>query len=140
MIGVAIVWFLVVPSKLQNSKRESNELVRKYSEQLSGYSIQITSLTGENSDLRQKIDDLQHELSEYEGKDSSIELYESLVNATGLYLAEKYQESQDVLNGLDVTKLPTDTAKDLYTALLEADGRGLSPDTASDKETTEETH
>lgn len=140
VIGVAIVWFLVVPSKLQNSKRESNELVRKYSEQLSGYSIQITSLTGENSDLRQKIDDLQHELSEYEGKDSSIELYESLVNATGLYLAEKYQESQDVLNGLDVTKLPTDTAKDLYTALLEADGRGLSPDTASDKETTEETH
>ena len=135
IIGVAIVWFLVVPSKLQNTKQESNDLVKKYSEQLSVYSIQITRLTDENAELQKKVENLQQDLAGYEGTDGSMELYGSLVNATGLYLADKYQESQDVLNGLDVTKLPTDAAKELYTALLEADDKGLNPDTATEAAT-----
>ena len=135
IIGVAIVWFLVVPSKLQNTKQESNDLVKKYSEQLSVYSIQITRLTDENAELQKKVENLQQDLAGYEGTDGSMELYGSLVNATGLYLAGKYQESQDVLNGLDVTKLPTDAAKELYTALLEADDKGLNPDTATEAAT-----
>ena len=128
VIGVAIVWFLVVPSKIQNARHESNEVAKKYSEQLSGYSVQITNLKDENSELQQKIDDLMEELSNYEGNESTMELYEVLVNATGLYLSGNYQESQDALNAVDVTTLPTDTSKDLYTALLEADDKGLNSD------------
>lgn len=119
VIGVALVWFLIVPSKVQNTRFESNETIKKYSEELAGKSITITNLEKQLDAATKELDLVKKELSTYKGDDGSIAMYENLVNAVSNYLDEDFDSTLLELAKLDVTKLPTDTAKALFTLLDE---------------------
>ena len=117
VIGAALIWFLIVPAKLQSSQHENNDTIKKYSEQLSGYSVEITTLEKQNEDLTSQLDAANKELEQYKGDSGETALYAKLVEAVSEYLANDVDKAALALADIDVTQLPTQTAKDLYTTL-----------------------
>ena len=117
VIGAALIWFLIVPAKLQSSQHENNDTIKKYSEQLSGYSVEITTLEKQNEKLTSQLDAANKELEQYKGDSGETALYAKLVEAVSEYLANDVDKAALALADIDVTQLPTQTAKDLYTTL-----------------------
>lgn len=117
VIGAALIWFLIVPAKLQSSQHENNDTIKKYSEQLSGYSVEITTLEKQNEELTSQLDVANKELEQYKGDSGETALYAKLVEAVSEYLANDVDKAALALADIDVTQLPTQTAKDLYTTL-----------------------
>lgn len=117
VIGAALIWFLIVPAKLQSSQHENNDTIKKYSEQLSGYSVEITTLEKQNEELTSQLDAANKELEQYKGDSGETALYAKLVEAVSEYLANDVDKAALALADIDVTQLPTQTAKDLYTML-----------------------
>lgn len=117
VIGAALIWFLIVPAKLQSSQHENNDTIKKYSEQLSGYSVEITTLEKQNEELTSQLDAANKELEQYKGDSGETALYAKLIEAVSEYLANDVDKAALALADIDVTQLPTQTAKDLYTTL-----------------------
>lgn len=117
VIGAALIWFLIVPAKLQSSQHENNDTIKKYSEQLSGYSVEITTLEKQNEELTSQLDAANKELEQYKDDSGETALYAKLVEAVSEYLANDVDKAALALADIDVTQLPTQTAKDLYTTL-----------------------
>lgn len=117
VIGAALIWFLIVPAKLQSSQHENNDTIKKYSEQLSGYSVEITTLEKQNEELTSQLDAANKELEQYKGDSGETALYAKLVETVSEYLANDVDKAALALADIDVTQLPTQTAKDLYTTL-----------------------
>lgn len=117
VIGAALIWFLIVPAKLQSSQHENNDTIKKYSEQLSGYSVEITTLEKQNEELTSQLDAANKELEQYKGDSGETALYAKLVEAVSEYLVNDVDKAALALADIDVTQLPTQTAKDLYTTL-----------------------
>ena len=117
VIGAALIWFLIVPAKLQSSQHENNDTIKKYSEQLSGYSVEITTLEKQNEELTSQLDAANKEVEQYKGDSGETALYAKLVEAVSEYLANDVDKAALALADIDVTQLPTQTAKDLYTTL-----------------------
>lgn len=116
IIGVALVWFLVVPSKVQNAKHDSNETIKKYSEDLASNSTTITDLKNQLKTAQTELDKANAELS---GGKGAVTMYSDLISAVNAYLNDDFDTALLELAKIDVTKLPTDTAKSLYTLLDE---------------------
>ncbi len=119
VIGVALIWFLVVPSKVENAKSDSNATIKKYSEQLSTYSVNITDLQNQVNDLTEKLKAAQDEIAQYSGDTGATAMYAKLIDAASSYIGNDYNTAATILAEIDVTQLPTDTAKNLYSAMAE---------------------
>lgn len=119
VIGVALVWFLVVPAKLQSAQHENNEVIKSYSEQLAGYSIDITKLESENTRLEKQLKAANEELAELKGDTSEAVMYAKLIDAVSAYVDNDFDAAVLALAQIDVTQLPSDKAKSLYTTMEE---------------------
>ncbi len=120
VIGVALVWFLVVPAKLQTAREESNDAIKQYSEQLAGYSVDITELESQIDKLESQLEQAQADLNGYEGEEGEIAMYNRLIEAAFAYVENDFEQAAVLLASItDVSQLPTDTAKALYTTMEE---------------------
>ncbi len=119
IIGAALIWFLIVPAKLQSSQHENNETIKKYSEQLSGYSVEITGLESRNEELESQLEAANLELESYKGDSSEAAIYSRLIDAVSAYLDNDVDTAALALADIDVTQLPTEVSKSLYTTLEE---------------------
>lgn len=120
LIGTALVWFLVVPSKLQSAQYENNNTIKEYSEKLSSYSVDITELEDKVKDLERQLADAESDLASYKGENGEMAMYSKLIEAAGYFMANDFENAALSLADIDVTQLPTDTAKALYTSLEES--------------------
>ena len=119
IIGAALVWFLIMPSKISTTQDDNTEKLREYSEKLSSYSVDINTLEDKNEELEEELEMAQSELAEYTGESSDAAMYAKLIEAVSSYLANDYDSAATSLALIDVTQLPTDLAKDIYTTLEE---------------------
>lgn len=119
VIGVALVWFLVVPAKLQSAQHENNEVIKGYSEQLAGYSIDITKLENEKTRLEKQLAAANEELAALKGDTSEAVMYAKLIDAVSAYVDNDFDAAVLALAQIDVTQLPSDKAKSLYTTMEE---------------------
>ncbi|MCM1307599.1 MAG: tetratricopeptide repeat protein [Butyrivibrio sp.] len=126
IIGVALVWFLVVPAKLQSAQHENNEVIKSYSEQLAGYSIDITKLENDRTRLEKQLEAANDELAALKGDTGEAVMYAKLIDAVSAYVDADYDEAVLALAQIDVTQLPTDKAKALYTTMEENCSNGAA--------------
>ncbi len=124
VIGVALVWFLIVPSKLQNAQYDNNEKLKEYNEQLAERSIEIDNLETDLAETREELEKVKKELANYNGSDGYLAQYESLISAVYAYLDTNIEQAMVKLTEIDITMLPSDTAKSLYTRVQEACSSG----------------
>ncbi len=117
IIGVAIVWFLVVPAKLQSAQYENNQTIKNYSDDLSANSGKINELEEQITELNTQLESAKTELESYKGDTGATAMYASLIDAASAYVDDDFETAATRLAEIDVTQLPTDTAKALYTTM-----------------------
>ena len=71
----------------------------------------------QNEELNSQLDAANKELEQYKGDSGETALYAKLVEAVSEYLANDVDKAALALADIDVTQLPTQTAKDLYSTL-----------------------
>lgn len=97
LIGIAIAWFLILPARIQTERATIDEDFRKVSEQSDAKTASINELEQELKELREANGTLSQDLEAYMDKDSSLQIYDSLIKAADAYLTD----SEDVTVVMD---------------------------------------
>ena len=124
VLGAALVWFLIVPSKISSLNYDNNQLVLDYSEQLAANSVDMADLKSQIKSLTTERDNLSKQLSGYTGENGESNMYSLLIEAADSYIKYDFAQALVLLQQIDVALLPTQTAKDVYNTMLETSSGG----------------
>uniref|UniRef100_UPI0040574D27 tetratricopeptide repeat protein n=1 Tax=Acetatifactor sp. TaxID=1872090 RepID=UPI0040574D27 len=91
VIGLAAMYFLVVPAAVSNANNEAKKTITEIGNQMDAKTSRIQELESEISDLQAEIDGLNRELEEYVGTEGALQTIDNLLVAASTYL-----ETQDV--------------------------------------------
>lgn len=86
VLGAALVWFLIVPSKISSLNYDNNQLVLDYSEQLAANSVDMADLKSQIKSLTAERDNLSKQLSGYTGENGESNMYSLLIEAADAYI------------------------------------------------------
>lgn len=92
VIGLATMYFLVLPASIKTEKDKANDQVNQISQQLDIKTSTIAELEAERDDLERQITSLQNELEGYVGEGGTLKVFDGLMDA-----AKGYVETSDVL-------------------------------------------
>lgn len=106
LVGIALMWFLVVPAKLRSVRSETNQEIAEYGEQISAKQAEINSLQKELDNLKAEQENQEEE------PDASIN-YEKLIEAYTAFRAEDSEGALAALNEVDSENL-SEQAKAMY--------------------------
>lgn len=91
-LGIAVMWFLVLPGREKKHDSDSRDIMISYSEEIANKNTTISSLEDEVSSLTNKVNTLSASVTEYEKKQKA-ELSQS--DKVVMQLALKYYEESD---------------------------------------------
>jgi len=128
IIGIAVTAFLIVPSIKKKNVAGDNQDYVDYNAGLAALEEKekaIANLQDENSQLQQKINELQAELDSIEIPEVNPEIYDPLFEASSLYMDElvkrerdrDYAQIAEILRTTDTSKYESDTALQLLDRL-----------------------
>ena len=110
-IGAALIWFLILPSKLNGVTSNNNKTIKEYAAKISESNAEITRLTSQ-------VESLTNDLSRLEGGNSANEenaqKYSMLLEAVNYAISGNAVEAASILTDIDVTTLATDGQKNVY--------------------------
>ncbi len=86
LIGIAAVWFLILPSKVQSEKAEVNKELRTVSEQSDAKSATIDDLNQQISTLTTQNQQLEEQLENYVGTNGTMSIMDELLQAVQVYM------------------------------------------------------
>lgn len=115
-IGVAVVWFLVVPTVRQQAQKDANSQIVEANESVSTKDQDIETLEEEIEDLNTQIEELQAQITEAEN-DTTLDSYESLLQAYIAYAGDDYDTATEYLESVEKSDL-SDDAKKVYKTIL----------------------
>lgn len=141
VIGVAVMYFLVVPSVRTNVLNESQQEITRISNEIDAKNNMITDLENQIKNIEQQSADLQADLERYAGTDGTLQSMEQLLNAASRYLGamqeaensdergQGLQETADMLEqikaGVVLEEAP-EAFRNLYQMLFTAIGPHMS--------------
>ena len=107
IIGIAVVFFLFVPTVRSNVKAEYDQTARDYSSEISSLNAKLTSALNDVDKLTKKLEEKQLELDGIVIPEYDKEMYNSLISAANLYSQMESIESADEDKILELAKLLT---------------------------------
>lgn len=128
VIGAAIIWFLIMPSRFTGMRAEYNNTLQQYSEQLSSGNVELNSLETQLEQVKTEKENLEARLEQVSGTDGSNKLLLSVVSSANNYIAGKMTDAAVDLINVDVSALPSDGAKTLYNTIAGATMLNASTD------------
>lgn len=130
VLGIASMFFLILPSSVTAERQKAQEQVRKISEEMDVKTATITSLEQQIEDLKEDNEALHKELDAYIGEDGTLQTMDGLLNAASEYLQTK--DALATATYLDTVAVEVNLAEtskafqQLYNALLEQIGPELA--------------
>ena len=109
-IGVAVMWFLIVPAQQKHTNDELNQAVAEYSNQVESKTAELASLQAEMESLRQTAEEANQTAEEASGQMTS---QEALLKAYRAYAESDAAGALEQLEAIDQDAL-TEDAKVLY--------------------------
>lgn len=130
VIGVAVMYFLVVPAAVSNVRSEANAKIAEIGSQSDIKTSTITELESQIKSLTSQRDELQAQLDGYVGSGGTLSIIDNLLNAASSYLknADVVQTGADletIAANSDITQT-TEAFQELYNTLLGTIGPELS--------------
>lgn len=97
IIGLAAMYFLVVPAAVSNANNKAQEKITEIGNQMDAKTSRIQELENQITDLQSDIDGLNRELEEYVGAGGTLQTVDTLLTAASAYL-ETGDIEQAVIN------------------------------------------
>ena len=110
VVGVALMWFLVIPAKIHSARSDANQQIVEYSDQLSARQATIDSLTQELANVKAQMAQLEEEPEEEEETGGAAD---QLMEAAAAYNASDREGAKNLLAELDTSTL-SEPAMALY--------------------------
>lgn len=104
-VGVALMWFLVMPAFKQNTKNETSQSSNSGYEELQKKNAQIDELNATIASLQSQLDTANNNLSGYTSETGIVPRLESMIKASRTYAAGDMPASFDILVTIDRTGL-----------------------------------
>lgn len=117
-IGVAVMWFLVLPAQQKSTNAELNKAVAEYSDQVESKTAALEQLQAEMDKLNKEAESMNETVEDAIEKAAG---YEALIKAYSAYAAGNAVDSLEQLQTIDQEALDAD-AKVLYDTVFEAVG------------------
>lgn len=130
LIGLAAMYFLVVPAKMLEVNNEAQRKMTEIGEQSDAKTVQIQALESQMAKLQADNDALHQELDGYVGADGTLSTIDNLLAAASVYLEEQdTKKTGEMLETITQNVNPEETSEkfqQLYHTLLTLIGPGLS--------------
>lgn len=130
VIGLAAMYFLVVPAAVSNARNEAQASMAEIGNQLDAKTSRVQELETQVGKLQTEIDGLNQELEGYVGTEGTLQTIESLLKAAHAYLETKdiYQtaESLEAIAATVNVEETSEAFSNLYQSLVAAIGPELS--------------
>jgi len=122
LVGAALVWFLIMPSRYKGITNDYNKSIVEYSEKLSSGNVELNSITKQLQDVQAERDSLTKKVQDISGTDGNNKLLIALIDSANSYIAnDKTTAAESLVNNIaDVSLLPSDNAKALYNTIAAA--------------------
>ncbi len=120
VIGAALIWFLIVPARNKGLTQEYKDSIQKYSEQLSSGNVELNSLQKDYEDVKAQKDALEEQLNTVNGTEGSNKLLIAVIEAANAYITNDSALAAEKIVDVDVSALPSDSAKTLYNTIATA--------------------
>ncbi len=106
VVGVALMWFLVIPAKVRSVRNEANAQIREYSDEISAKQAEINSLQKQLSGL---------EPGDEDGAEApvAVDIHEKLVEAYISYQSEDWESAKTALEEVEKEEL-SDSGQKMY--------------------------
>ena len=117
VIGAALIWFLIIPSRYRGLTAEYNKSIQEYSEQLSSGNVELNSLQSQLDSVKQEKAALEERLAEVSGTDGNNKLLSAVITAANLYISNDNTAAAEAIADVDVSSLPLEEAKTLYNTI-----------------------
>ncbi|MDD3240242.1 MAG: tetratricopeptide repeat protein [Lachnospira sp.] len=120
LIGAALIWFLIMPARYKGLTEDYNRSLAEYSEQLSSGNVELNSLTKQLQEVTAQKESVEQQLEQLNGTGGSNKLLNAVIQSADSYIANNKTDAAEKLIDVDVSALPTDEAKALYTTIATA--------------------
>lgn len=122
VLGLAIAWFLVLPSRIEKINSESNGRYREVSELLDAKTVQVNELTAQIEALNQETASLSNSLSAAQEANEAIGANTDLIEAALMYMNDTADELAiaDALEMIDADYMANEASesfRNLYAAI-----------------------
>lgn len=119
IIGLAVMYFLIIPHIRSNVASDSNKKFQEYSENQAASDSDVSTLKNKNTTLEKQVSDLKKQLEEIQGGNPDQlttvqEVYDNLLDALKSYQEDNKVEAAEKLKKVNLDSLTTDTAKEFY--------------------------
>jgi TolA-binding protein len=130
LIGLAVMYFLVVPARVSNARNEAQSSIADIGNQLDAKNVTIKTLESEIDSLTNENDSLHKELDGYLGDEGTLSTIDSLLDAASNYIQNgDAVETGTALEAISQTveiEETSDAFQSLYNNLLGLVGPELS--------------
>ena len=130
VIGLAVMYFLVMPTAQSKARNEAQETITKISNESDGKTVRIQELEGQVASLKGDISSLNQQIDAFVGEDGTLQNMEGLLHAAASYLKEEdivtvAADLETVSGKVDMEQM-TEGFQDLYGAILAKIGPELA--------------
>lgn len=130
VIGLAVMYFLVMPAAQSKARNEAQETITRISNESDAKTVQIQELESKVSGLETDIAELNTQIEGFAGEDGTLQSMESLLQAAAGYvrngdIVTVAADLEAVSEKVDMDQM-TDGFRELYGAVLEKIGPELA--------------
>lgn len=117
IIGAAIIWFLIMPARLQSQMQDYNKTLTDYSEQLSNSNAEITSLKAQVDKLTADNDELKSAVDNVGITVDNVAYYDAIIAGAYAYMADDKLEAAEAVVDVDMTQVTSTAATNIYNTI-----------------------
>ncbi len=130
LIGLAAMYFLVVPAKMLEVNNDAQANIKKIAEESDAKTVQIQELESQKAKLQADNDALHQELDGYVGADGTLSTIDNLLAAASVYLEEQDKRKtaemlESIVKNVNLEET-SDNFQKLYHTLITIIGPDLS--------------
>lgn len=119
IIGLAVMYFLVIPHIQSNASSEANKKFQQYSESQASADGDLSTLKNQNETLQARVDELNNQIKELQGGDSNDltsvkDNYEALLDAYNSFQSGDKAAAAEKLSAINKDQLSSDIAQQFY--------------------------
>lgn len=117
LIGAAIIWFLIMPARLQSQMQDYNKTLADYSEQLSNSNGEITSLKTQVDKLTAENEELKSAAANVGITVDNVSIYDAIISGAYAYMSDDKVAAAEVVAGIDMTQVTAPEAVNIYNTI-----------------------
>ena len=104
-IGVALFWFLILPSKLSQKETEFNNNLPEKNASIDNSATVITNLQDTISELEEERVELKKTIASLEEENEALPIYQTLIDGFDLYAEGKYLPAYELLKTINISEV-----------------------------------